>query len=68
MYLHHLIYLALNLGYLLSKIEQRVGSPEKPLSSLGALGYRNYWTLAVMRFLEKAPDNIRLEGTYLMFI
>jgi hypothetical protein len=49
-------------GYLLSKIEQRLGSPEKPLSSLGALGYKNYWTLAVMRFLEHAPDNVRLEG------
>ncbi|KAF4613588.1 hypothetical protein D9613_007898 [Agrocybe pediades] len=53
--------LLIDFSYLLSKIEQRVGSPEKPLSSLGALGYRNYWTLAVMRFLEKAPDNVRLE-------
>lgn len=50
-------------GYLLSKIEQRQGSPEKPLSGLGALGYKNYWTLAIMRFLEKAPDKVRLEGT-----
>lgn len=52
------------IGYLLSKIEQRLGSPEKPLSSLGALGYRNYWTLAVMRFLQTAPDNVRLEGWF----
>ena len=51
------------LGYLLSKIEQRVGSPEKPLSGLGALGYKKYWTLAVMRFLSVAPEGIRLEGT-----
>jgi len=50
-------------GYLLSKIEQRQGSPEKPLSGLGALGYKNYWTLAIMRYLEKAPDKVRLEGT-----
>ena len=49
-------------GYLLSKIEQRLGSPEKPLSNLGALGYKNYWTLALMRFLQTAPDNVRLEG------
>ena len=50
------------IGYLLSKKERRTGSPEKPLSALGALGYRNYWTLAVMRYLDTAPDEIRLEG------
>jgi hypothetical protein len=50
------------IGYLLSKKEQRTGSPEKPLSGLGALGYKNYWTLAVMRYLETAPDRPRLEG------
>lgn len=49
-------------GYLLSKKEGRAGSPEKPLSGLGALGYKNYWTLAVMRYLETAPDAPRLEG------
>ncbi|KAF8969241.1 hypothetical protein BDZ97DRAFT_272862 [Flammula alnicola] len=54
--------LLIDFSYLLSKIEQRLGSPEKPLSSLGALGYKNYWTLAVMRYLEKAPDNVRLEA------
>lgn len=52
----------ISLGYLLSKKEQRVGSPEKPLSGLGALGYNNYWTLALMRYLDSSPDNPRLEG------
>jgi len=51
-------------GYLLSKKEKRTGSPEKPLSALGALGYRQYWTLAVMRYLDTAPENPRLEGEY----
>ncbi|KAJ3483926.1 hypothetical protein NLJ89_g12022 [Agrocybe chaxingu] len=51
----------IDFSYLLSKVEQRLGSPEKPLSSLGALGYKNYWTLAVMRFLATAPDNVKLE-------
>ena len=57
-------------GYLLSKKEQRAGSPEKPLSSLGALGYKNYWTLAMMRYLETAPDHPRLEGksTFIIFL
>lgn len=49
-------------GYLLSKKERRTGSPEKPLSALGALGYKSYWTLALMRYLRTAPDNPRLEG------
>ena len=50
------------IGYLLSKKEGRTGSPEKPLSALGALGYKNYWTLALMRYLSTAPPGIRLEG------
>ncbi|KXN91698.1 Histone acetyltransferase KAT7, partial [Leucoagaricus sp. SymC.cos] len=53
--------LLIDFSYLLSKVEQRTGSPEKPLSSLGALGYRNYWTLAVMRYLEHAVDHPLLE-------
>jgi hypothetical protein len=53
-------------GYLLSKKEQRPGSPEKPLSGLGALGYKNYWTLALMRYLDLAPDKPSLEGDHTM--
>lgn len=49
-------------GYLLSQKERRLGSPEKPLSALGALGYKNYWTLAIMRYLDTAPLKPRLEG------
>jgi len=58
--------LLIDFSYLLSKKERRVGSPEKPLSALGALGYKNYWTLAVMRYLQTAPDNIRLEGLWFL--
>lgn len=48
-------------GYLLSKKEGRLGSPEKPLSDLGLLSYRNYWTLAVFYYLRTCPDDVSLQ-------
>lgn len=48
-------------GYLLSKKEGRTGTPEKPLSALGALSYRNYWTLSVFKFLDTADDRPTLQ-------
>ncbi|KAF8624525.1 hypothetical protein AX15_005836 [Amanita polypyramis BW_CC] len=53
--------LLIDFSYLLSRKEQRLGSPEKPLSALGAIGYKKYWTYAVIRFLHMSPDNPRLE-------
>lgn len=53
--------LLIDFSYLLSKKEKRIGSPEKPLSALGAIGYKKYWTFALMRFLHTAPDKPKLE-------
>lgn len=43
------------LGYELTKIEGKVGSPEKPLSDLGKLGYVSYWITAILRELYPQP-------------
>ncbi|ORX38192.1 hypothetical protein BD324DRAFT_619910 [Kockovaella imperatae] len=44
--------LLIDFSYLLSKKEERVGGPERPLSGLGEVTYKKYWSLAIMRFLR----------------
>lgn len=41
----------IDFSYQLSKMEEKVGSPEKPLSDLGLLAYRSYWKGILLDFL-----------------
>lgn len=49
------------LSYELSKIEESVGSPEKPLSDLGKLGYRSYWTWILLDILKNASGTVSIK-------
>lgn len=43
--------LLIDFSYLLTRVEQKTGSPEKPLSDMGLVSYRNYWRLIMCRYL-----------------
>ncbi|KAM9467291.1 histone acetyltransferase KAT7 isoform 5-T5 [Salvelinus alpinus] len=43
----------IDFSYLLSKVEEKVGSPERPLSDLGLISYRSYWKEVLLRYLNQ---------------
>ncbi|ORY32175.1 hypothetical protein BCR39DRAFT_524465 [Naematelia encephala] len=54
--------LLIDFSYLLSKKEGRVGSPEKPLSGLGEVTYKRYWTLTIFAYLRNSTGHVTIDG------
>jgi histone acetyltransferase MYST1 len=51
----------ISLSYELTKRENKVGSPEKPLSDLGKISYRSYWRHVLLHFLAKDFRNLTVK-------
>ena len=53
--------LLIEFSYELTKRESKLGSPEKPLSDLGLLGYRAYWGETILGLLLTVDDDISID-------
>ena len=54
--------LLIDFSYLLTRIEKKTGSPEKPLSDMGLVSYRNYWRLVLCYQLRDQTQPISIAG------
>ena len=50
----------IDFSYLLSRIEGKIGSPERPLSDLGLISYRNYWISTLLTQLATKSDDFEI--------
>ena len=50
----------IQLSYEITKREKKTGSPEKPLSDLGLVSYRSFWTFELLQKLKNARSGMLL--------
>lgn len=51
----------ISFSYQLTKIEGVCGSPEKPLSDLGKLSYRSFWSWVILNILKEATGMLSIK-------
>ncbi|KXZ44682.1 hypothetical protein GPECTOR_63g11 [Gonium pectorale] len=51
----------ISMSYELSKIEGKVGTPERPLSDLGRVSYHGYWTRELLAILRETDGSISIK-------
>ena len=53
--------LLIGFSYELSKLEGKVGTPERPLSDLGLVSYRSYWTRVLLGLLRDYKGSLSIK-------